>query len=98
MLPTYIQKYLQAWHPIRLGVALNYSVFICEILTKNDEACAFAKAAHDFATYEIKRLNASSAHAVHQNCNLLLQMLQDNIMLWQHQDSRYDSRLCQHYS
>lgn len=30
-------------HPIRLGLALNYSVFHYEIMNKPDEACKLAK-------------------------------------------------------
>jgi len=34
---------LQQTHPIRLGLALNYSVFFYEILNAPDRACHLAK-------------------------------------------------------
>lgn len=36
-------------HPIRLGLALNFSVFYYEILNSADRACRLAKAAFDDA-------------------------------------------------
>ena len=38
---------LKTTHPIRLGLALNYSVFYYEILTSPDHACKLAKTAFD---------------------------------------------------
>ena len=43
------QTDLAPTHPIRLGLALNFSVFYYEILNSPDKACHLAKAAFDDA-------------------------------------------------
>lgn len=43
------QKDLAPTHPIRLGLALNFSVFYYEILNAPDQACHLAKQAFDDA-------------------------------------------------
>lgn len=37
------KKEMQPTHPIRLGLALNFSVFYYEILNTPDQACSLAK-------------------------------------------------------
>lgn len=37
------QKEMQPTHPIRLGLALNFSVFFYEILNSPEKACSLAK-------------------------------------------------------
>ena len=48
-----ISKQLPTTHPVRLGVALNYSVFQQEILNKPELACETAKGAFDNAIQEV---------------------------------------------
>ena len=47
-------------HPIRLGLALNYSVFLYEVQQKQQEACALAKQAFDDAIAELDTLDEES--------------------------------------
>lgn len=65
-------------HPIRLGLALNYSVFFYEILNSPDRACHLAKQAFDDAIAELDTLNEDS----YKDSTLIMQLLRDNLTLW----------------
>lgn len=69
---------LQTTHPIRLGLALNFSVFYYEILNSPDRACRLAKAAFDDAIAELDSLNEES----YKDSTLIMQLLRDNLTLW----------------
>ncbi|UYV63193.1 YWHAE [Cordylochernes scorpioides] len=65
-------------HPIRLGLALNFSVFYYEILNSSDRACRLAKAAFDDAIAELDTLSEDS----YKDSTLIMQLLRDNLTLW----------------
>merc|ERR1712193_520353 len=65
-------------HPIRLGLALNFSVFYYEILNSPDRACHLAKQAFDDAIAELDTLNEDS----YKDSTLIMQLLRDNLTLW----------------
>ncbi|KAF3860613.1 hypothetical protein F7725_000868 [Dissostichus mawsoni] len=69
---------MQPTHPIRLGLALNFSVFYYEILNNPDKACSLAKAAFDDAIAELDTLNEDS----YKDSTLIMQLLRDNLTLW----------------
>jgi len=65
-------------HPIRLGLALNFSVFYYEVLNSPDRACQMAKQAFDEAIAEIDTLTEDS----YKDSTLIMQLLRDNLTLW----------------
>lgn len=65
-------------HPIRLGLALNFSVFYYEILNSSDRACKLAKTAFDEAIAELDTLSEES----YKDSTLIMQLLRDNLTLW----------------
>merc|ERR1711862_162458 len=69
---------LATTHPIRLGLALNFSVFYYEILNSPDRACRLAKAAFDDAIAELDTLNEES----YKDSTLIMQLLRENLTLW----------------
>lgn len=71
-------KALDTTHPIRLGLALNFSVFYYEIRNQPDKACSLAKIAFDDAIAELDNLKEDS----YKDSTLIMQLLRDNLTLW----------------
>ena len=65
-------------NPIRLGLALNFSVFYYEILNSPDLACRLAKDAFDNAIAELDTLREDN----YKDSTLIMQLLRDNLTLW----------------
>jgi len=72
------EKKLQPTHPIRLGLALNYSVCYYEILKDKKKACELAKKAFDEAISKLDKLDETS----YKDSTLIMQLLRDNLTLW----------------
>jgi 14-3-3 protein epsilon len=71
-------KDLAVTHPIRLGLALNYSVFQYEVLNKPDKACEMARQAFEEAIAELDNVAEDS----YKDSTLIMQLLRDNLTLW----------------
>merc|ERR1712050_559724 len=69
---------LAVTHPIRLGLALNYSVFQYEVLSQPDEACKMARTAFEDAIAELDNVAEDS----YKDSTLIMQLLRDNLALW----------------
>lgn len=72
------QTELAPTDPIRLGLALNFSVFYYEILNSPDQACQMAKQAFDEAIAELDTLTEES----YKDTTLIMQLIRDNLTLW----------------
>jgi hypothetical protein len=69
---------LDSTHPVRLGLALNYSVFHYEIQHDPVKACKLAKESFDKAVAELDNLDQDS----YKDSTLIMQLLRDNLTLW----------------
>lgn len=65
-------------HPIRLGLALNYSVCFYEILGEQEKAKELARTAFDTA---IEKLGSQSEPEL-KDSTVIMQLLRDNLTLW----------------
>eukprot|EP00457_Paulinella_chromatophora_P007872 gb/GEZN01007898.1/.p1 GENE.gb/GEZN01007898.1/~~gb/GEZN01007898.1/.p1 ORF type:complete len:306 (-),score=61.08 gb/GEZN01007898.1/:571-1392(-) len=74
---------LEATHPIRLGLALNFSVCYYEILKDKKKACTLARRAFDDAIQKLDTLDENS----YKDSTLIMQLLRDNLTLWTSDDS-----------
>ena len=72
------EKDLAVTHPIRLGLALNYSVFKYEVMNKPEEACNMARTAFEDAIAELDNVAEDS----YKDSTLIMQLLRDNLTLW----------------
>jgi len=72
------EKDLALTHPIRLGLALNFSVFQYEVLNNPDEACKMARSAFEDAIAELDNVAEDS----YKDSTLIMQLLRDNLTLW----------------
>lgn len=65
-------------NPIKLGLALNFSVFYYEIRNSPEKACTLAKSAFDQAISSLDGLTEES----YKDTTLIVQLLRDNLTLW----------------
>jgi len=80
------EKVLEPTHPIRLGLALNYSVCFYEILKDKKKACQLAKDAFDEAISKLDKLEEND----YKDSTLIMQLLRDNLTLWTSSDNNED--------
>lgn len=72
------QADLAVTHPIRLGLALNYSVFYYEVLQNPEEACRMAKQAFEEAICDLDNVDDH----IYRDSTVIMQLLRDNLQLW----------------
>merc|ERR1711904_717439 len=81
------EKDLAVTHPIRLGLALNFSVFQYEVLSNPEEACKMARTAFEDAIAELDNVAEDS----YKDSTLIMQLLRDNLTLWTSEDDAQES-------
>ena len=69
---------LKTTHPIRLGLALNYSVFHYEVKNDPSKACQLAKQAFDDAIADIDQIEEDQ----YKDATTIMQLIRDNLTLW----------------
>merc|ERR1712224_472046 len=72
------EKHLKTTHPIRLGLALNFSVFHYEVMNDSQKACQLAKTSFDEAIADIEQLDDD----VYKDATTIMQLIRDNLTLW----------------
>jgi len=77
---TEAAKELGVANPIRLGLALNFSVFYCEVLGKQEVACAIAKETLDLARKEL--VNVDEDDEEYKDPFSIINLLQENLNMW----------------
>ena len=72
------EKNLLAAHPIRLRLALNYSVFQYEVLRQPDGACKMARTTLEAAIAKLDDVAEDS----YEESTLIVQLLREKLALW----------------
>ena len=72
--------------PIKLGLALNFSVFYFEVRDNKEEACKLAKKALDEANETIEDSNEEE----YRDSKGIIDLLSDNLELWKEEDDGKD--------
>ncbi|CAG9327831.1 unnamed protein product [Blepharisma stoltei] len=73
-----VAKNLPANNPIRIGLALNYSVFKYEVLKETAQAIELAKSAFDEALPQLDDLDERA----YKEATSILGLIKDNLALW----------------
>ena len=76
-----VAEELQPHNPIRLGLALNYSVFYYEIMQDSSKACELAQKAKDEVDDKMADIQGSQK----RDAESIVELLKDNLALWQEQ-------------
>lgn len=73
-------KELSISNPIRLGLALNFSVFYYEVFNDQETACKVAKETLDLAKKELNGVDEDDEE--HKDAFSIINLLQENLNMW----------------
>lgn len=77
------EKHIPIQNSIRLGLALNFSVFYYEIKLLKEEACQIAKNSFEEAIKIVDDLERNKA----KDTLLIIQLLKENLILWNNENN-----------
>ena len=77
-----ISKELPACNPIKLGLALNYSVFYYEVMQDNKKACQLAETALQEAMNKIDDVDEETF----RDAKSIIELLKENLTLWKEEE------------
>ena len=69
---------LACTNPIKLGLALNFSVFYYEVMNDAKTACDIATRAFDVAIHQLEKIEDEQ----YKDSTTILQLLKENIDMW----------------
>ena len=69
-------------NPIRLGLALNYSVFHYEVMNNHKKACELGEAALSEALEKIDDVDEETF----RDAKSIIELLKENLSLWKEED------------
>merc|ERR1711903_167020 len=77
-----LSKGLNACNPIRLGLALNYSVFQYEVLNDHKKACELGEGALTEALEKIDDVDEETF----RDAKSIIELLKENLSLWKEEE------------
>ena len=78
-----LSKGLNACNPIRLGLALNYSVFYYEVMNDHKKACELGENALTEALEKIDDVDEETF----RDAKSIIELLKENLSLWKEEDA-----------
>lgn len=82
------RRWLRPINPVRLGLMLNYSVFLYQICRQRRRGRDLAKRAFDEAVAEIDALDVNT----YDDSTLILRLIRDNLTVWTEQNGTAQDR------
>ena len=80
---------LHACNPIKLGLALNFSVFHYEVMQDNKQACALAETALQDAMNKIDDVDEETF----RDAKSIIELLKENLTLWKEEEGGADNNI-----
>ena len=80
---------LQACNPIKLGLALNFSVFYYEVMQDNKQACKLAEEALQDAMAKIDEVDEETF----RDAKSIIELLKENLTLWKEEEGEGNNQI-----